>query len=271
VPKVTKSTLKTHEKGDIVAVVDTRKFLGRKEATFRVEITCVTPQGPAKEEVQLHCYAYIRSDVVLEPGTVQLGSVPFGKGAPPKKVAVTYAGRDDWQILQAECENPHLKLELTETDRHMEEGTWRVSYDLSVAIRPDAPVGYLRDHVILVTNDRNQNATRVAVSVEGAVVPTVSVKPSPLMLGLISPGQQVERTLVVQAKTAFRIVEVAGPSDQFQFAFSEKARILHPITVRFTAGKTPGKVTGTIRVQTDVPGNAKLEVKVDGRVIAPDS
>ena len=270
-PKITKSTLKTREKGEIVAVVDTRKFLGQKEATFRLEFTCMTPRGPAKEEVQLHCYAYIRSDVVLEPGTVQFGSVPFGKGAPPKKVSITYAGREDWKILRAECGNPLLQLELSEADRHVEEGTWRVSYDLSVALKADAPVGYLRDHVILVTNDRNANATRVAVAVEGSVVPTVSVKPSPLMLGLISPGQQVERTLVVQGKTPFRIVEVAGPGDQFRFKYSDEARILHPITITFTAGKKAGKVAAKIRVQTDVSGNEDLEVKVDGRVIAADS
>jgi hypothetical protein len=268
-PKITKGTLKTHEKGEIVAVVDTRKFLGRKESTFRIDVTCSTAQGLLQEEVQLHCYAYIRSDVVLEPGSVQFGSVPFGQGAPAKRISITYAGRDDWKIVRAECDNPHLDLQLNETGRHMEEGTWRVTYDLSVGLKADAPVGYLRAHVMLVTNDRNEDATRVAVSVEGSVVPTVSVKPSPLMLGLISPGQEVERTLVVRGKTPFRIVEAAGPSDQFRFQFSDQPRILHPITVTFTAGKTPGKVTGTIRLQTDLTGNDKLEVQVDGRVIAP--
>ena len=270
-PKITKATLKTREKGQIVAVVDTRKFLGRKEATFRVEVTCMTAQGLAREEVQLHCYAYIRSDVVLEPGSVRFGSVPFGKGAAAKKVSITYAGRDDWKILRAECGNPHLELKLSETGRHVEEGTWRVSYDLSVGLKAGAPVGYLRDHVMLVTNDIKQDATHVAVSVEGSVVPTVSVKPSPLMLGLISPEQEVERTLVVQGKKAFRIVDVAGPSDQFRFEFADEARILHPITITFTAGKEAGKVSGQIRVQTDVPGNEQLKVNVDGRVIAAGS
>jgi hypothetical protein len=267
-PKISKATLKTREKGEIVAVVDTRKFLGRKEATFRIEVTSLTKQGLLKEEVQLHCYAYIRSDVVLEPGAVQFGSVPFGKGAAAKKVSITYAGREDWKIVRAECANPYLELRLNETGRHMEEGTWRVTYDLRVGLKADTPVGYLRDHVMLVTNDRKEDAARVAVSVEGSVVPTVSVKPSPLMLGLISPGQEVERTLVVRGKTAFRIVELAGPSDQFRFQFSDNARILHPITVKFTAGKTPGKVTGKILIKTDLPGTEKLEVQVDGRVIA---
>lgn len=270
-PKITKATLKTHAKGEIVAVVDTRKFLGRKEATFRIEVTCSTKQGLLKEEVQLHCYAYIRSDVVLEPGAVQFGSVPFGKGAAAKKISITYAGREDWKIVRAECDNPHIELQLSETGRHMEEGTWRVTYDLSVGLKAGTPVGYLRDHVMLVTNDRKEDAARVAVSVEGSVVPTVSVKPSPLMLGLISPGQGVERTLVVRGKTPFRIVEVAGPSDQFRFQFSDKPRILHPITVKFTAGKTPGKVTGKILIKTDLPGSEELDVKVDGRVIAPGS
>ncbi len=268
-PKITKAALKTHEKGEIVAVVDTRKFLGRKEATFRIEVTCSTKYGLLKEEVQLHCYVYIRSDVVLEPGAVQFGSVPFGKGAPAQKVSVTYAGREDWEIVRAESDNPHFELQISETGRHLEKGTWRVTYDLCVGLKADAPVGYLRDHVMLVTNDRKEDATHVAVSVEGLVLPTVSVKPSPLMLGLISPGQEVERTLVVRGKEAFQIVAVAGPSDQFRFDVSDQAKTLHAITVKFTAGETPGKVTGKILIKTDLPGTQELEVQVDGRVVAP--
>jgi hypothetical protein len=270
-PKVTQKTLKMYDQGAIVATVDTRNFLGRKEATFRVKLKVATKPEPLLIEAQLHCYVYIRSDVVLEPGTIRFDSVPYGVTVPAKKLSITYAGRSDWKILRAESDNPHLKPRVSETGRFSEQGTTRVTYDLFVDLMKGAPVGYLRDHVRLITNDRNENAAHVVVVVEGAVTPTVSVRPSPLMLGLVNPGRKVERILVVRGRKEFRIVEVTGPNDQFQFDSVDEAKALHVIPVTFTAGETPGRVTGKIRIETDVPGSELLEVEFDGRVVASDS
>ncbi len=263
--------LKMHEKGEIIAVVDTHKFLGRKEATFRVNLTCQMPDGVLRTEVQLHAYVYIRSDVVLEPGTVQFGSVPFGEGAPPKKVSINYAGQPDWKIVRAESDNSHLSLRLVETGRHAGlVGSAQVSYDLFVGLEPDAPVGYVRDPVMLVTNDRDEKAARVVVAVEGAVVPTVSVKPSSLMLGLVDPGRKVERKLVVRGKKAFRVTKVSGPSDRFEFEFPDESKPLHVVSVKYEAGDAPGPIGGAIRIETDATGAETLEVKCHGQVVAPD-
>jgi hypothetical protein len=268
-PKVDKPTLKTYEKGEIVVTVDTRKFLGRKDGTIKVTLTALAADGPiSKAEVRLNCYVYIRSDVVLQPGAVRFDSVSHGTGAPAQKIAVSYAGRDDWEILRAECDNPHLDLKVVETGRQ----SGQVSYDLTVGLKSDAPVGYLRDHVVLVTNDRNANATRLLVPVEGLVTPTVSAQPSALMLGLLNPGQQVGRTLVVRGDKPFRITAISGPDDRLQFQWKEDvARSLHVIPVTFTAAEEPGKITGTIRIQTDVAGSEVVEVRFDGQVLSPAS
>ncbi|NQT13697.1 MAG: DUF1573 domain-containing protein [Planctomycetes bacterium] len=270
-PKVTQKTLKMYDQGAIVAIVDTRNFLARKEATFKVKLKVATKPEPLLMEAQLHCYVYIRSDVVLEPGTIRFDSVPYGVTVPAKKLSITYAGRSDWEILRAESDNPHLNLRLSETGRFSEQGTWRVTYDLFVDLKAGAPVGYIRDHVRLITNDRNENASHVVVVVEGVVTPAVSIRPSSLMLGLINPGRKVERILLVRGRKAFRILDVAGPNDQFQFETVDEAKTLHVIPVTFTAGETPGKVTGKIQIKTDVSGSALLEVEFDGRVVATDS
>jgi hypothetical protein len=270
-PKVDRNRkrLKTHQKGAILALVDTRKFLGRKEATFRINVSCQTSHGLLRAEVQLHVYAYIRSDVVLEPGTVQFGSVTFGAGAPAKRVSISYAGRSDWKILRAESGNPHLNLRLVETGRNPGRGSTQVSYDLFVGLSSDAPVGYVRDPVLLVTNDRDKKATRIVIDVEGSVVPTISAQPSPLMLGVINPGQQVERTLVVRGKEPFRITKISSPDDRFRLETSDEAKTLHVVPVKFTAGDAPGPVTGEIHIQTDSPGAETLVVKCHGQIVAP--
>ena len=272
-PKITEPLLKKYEKGEIVAVVDTRKYLGRRDATLTVKVSAQLDSGALPAYVQLHCYVYIRRDVVLEPGTVRFSQVDQGTDLPRQKVAISHAGKQGWEIVRAESDNPHLDLELVETGRQLDRTTQveKVSYDLFVGLKAGAPVGRFRDHVILVTNDRKENATRVVVSVEGDVVSTVSARPSSLSLAVPRPGQTVERILVVQAKEAFRIVDVTGPDDRFQFAHTDEAKTLHVLRVIFTAGDTPGKITGTIRIKTDVAGSEELEVKFHGQVVEPCS
>jgi hypothetical protein len=263
--KASQARLKTYEEGAIIATADTSRFLGRKQATFRVKLTCVVRGERLSSEVLLHAYAYIRSDVVIEPGIVRFGSVPFGTDVPAKKVSVSYAGRSDWEIVKAECDNPHLDVKLVETGRQ----AGQVSYDLFVGLKAGAPVGLLRDQVMLVTNDRDENATRVMVSVEGEVTSTVTATPASLMLGLVNPGQRVERTIVVRGKEPFHIAEVSGPNDQFQFQFSDEAKTLHVVSVTFTAGDAPGSVSGEIRIRTDAPGSEAATVTFHGGVVAP--
>ena len=66
-------SLKTYEKGAIVATLNTPSFLGQRGATITVVL-----DKPFYAEVQLHVSGYIRSDVVFEPGSVQLGDLEQG-------------------------------------------------------------------------------------------------------------------------------------------------------------------------------------------------
>src|SRR3972149_4360608 len=107
-PKIDKKYLKTWEKAELTTAIDTRSFLGRKDATITVVFDL-----PFSAEVQIRVHAYIRSDVVVQPGVVQFGMVNQGT-AMKQKVAVNYAGRNDWQILRVESQNPYLTGQVTE-------------------------------------------------------------------------------------------------------------------------------------------------------------
>src|SRR3990167_10585359 len=110
-PVIKKPTLKTYEKGAILAHFNTDRFLGSKGATLTV-----TLDKPFFAEVQLQVSGYIRSDVVMSPGSVELGSVD--QGSPVEKaIAVSYAGRDDWEIVEVKSPNPHLSAKVAETSR----------------------------------------------------------------------------------------------------------------------------------------------------------
>ncbi len=245
-PKIEKETLKSLETGAIVAKINTDRFLGRKGATLTVTI-----DKPFYAQVQLQDRVYIRSDVVFQPGSVQLGSVDYGTAA-QRTVHIAYAGRSGWKIVAVESPNPHLQGEVVQQRRYGN----RVRYDLTVRLDQDAPAGYLYEQIILKTNDRNR--TQVPLLVEGRIQPGIVVSPSSLFMGTVKPGQQVTKQLVVRGKTPFRILSVTCADERFQFHLSQaqEPKTLHLVPVTFSGGESSGKVAGTIRIETDLDSTA---------------
>lgn len=256
--KIDKQFLKTWEKAELTAVIntDTRQHYGRKDATITVKF-----DQPFSAEVQVHTHAYIRRDVVVQPGVVQFGSVSQGT-AMKQRVSVSYAGRDDWRIDRVESANPFLEGQVSEVSR----GGGQVKYDLWVTLKADAPAGYIQDQLILTTNDVNQQSARVPVAVEGVISPAISVRPMPLFMGVIETGQPVSKPLVVQGKTPFRITAVRSSDPRFQCKLPEGAKSVHLLPITFDAKNSSGKITGKIHIETDYPNSKPLDVDVNVQV-----
>ena len=257
-PQFSKESIKTWEKSDIVAVLDTRDFLGEKDATLTVKFDL-----PFPAEVQLHVHAYIRSDIVIQPGVVAFGTVPEGAAA-QKKVTVSYAGRQDWHIESVESNNPRLQARAVETGR----AAGQVTYDLIVDLKEDTPVGYIRDHLVLVTNDFRPQAARVPVAVEGVVAPSVTVRPSPLLMGVVGPAKTVTRRLVVQGAAPFRILGAKCDDARFQCTVPAEEKTLHMVPVTFTASAEAESVDRKILIETDRAPGKPIEVPVQVQVAA---
>jgi hypothetical protein len=240
-PEIPTQVLKTWDKAEVVARVDTKGHLGQKDVTITVVF-----DRPFPAEVQLNIHCYIRSDVVLQPGAVQFGSLLQGHAA-QQRVSVSYAGRNDWQILRVECANPSLSGQLTPISR----GNGLVNYELLVNLAAGAPAGYLRDELSLVTNDLNPRAVRVPVPVEGLIQPGLSVYPSPLFMGTVQAGQSITRQMVLRGQSALRVVSVESTNPRFQCTPPTGSGMLQRLPVTFQAGPQPGKSVGRIRIQTD--------------------
>ncbi|MHC2070067.1 DUF1573 domain-containing protein [Bremerella sp. T1] len=240
-PSIKNDTLKTWEKGAIVAKLNTDSFLGHKSATVTVTI-----DKPFYAEVQLNVSTNIRGDVVFEPGSVQFGNVQLGE-ASVAKVHVTQAGRSDWQITDVRSNDDYLGVDLKETNR----GGGRVGYDLTVHLKDNAPVGFISSQLALITNDGSSRS--VSLPVEGKVESPLNVSPSALSLGELQPGEKTEAKLIVRAKKPFKITNVQCDSECFQFAaLSEEPKKLHFLPLTFTAGKDGGTVVKKITIETDL-------------------
>jgi len=244
-PIIKKDTLKTWEKGAIVAKLNTRSFLGNKAASI-----IVTIDKPYFAEVQLQAKARIRGDVVFDPGMINFGEIDQGQGV-SKTVSVAYAGRNDWEIVDVRSANTDFEVELDETQR----SGGRVSYDMKIRLKDSAPPGYISDQLAIVTNDAHSRV--IPLSVVGRVRSNITVSPASLSLGSLSPGETVTKQLIVRGKTPFRIVNVKcdGEGENcFEFNKPSEAKTLQFIPVTYTAGKQPGEVVHNIEIETDQGG-----------------
>jgi hypothetical protein len=233
--------LKTYQEGAVVAKLNTAAYRGPR----RVTIT-VTFDRPYRATVQLQVKGYIRGDVVFQPSGIDFGEVDQG-AAVEKTIQVSRSGRSSWRVLNVKSSNPHISGEVVGTRT----GSTRVTCDVRVRLDAAAPVGYLRDHVTLVTNDSRRE--EIPVRVDGRVCPAIVASPSSLFLGPIRPGQSLTRQLVVRSKTPFRVLSVTGQQGavQARLADHDAARPIHVIPVTFTAGDATGKVLEVISIETD--------------------
>lgn len=234
--------LKTYEEGAILARFNTGAFLGTKGATVTV-----TFDKPYYAEVQLHTRGYIRSDVVFEPGGVDLGTVEPGV-AVEKTVRVSYMGRSDWQILQVRSANPHITSQIEEIERT----AGRVRYQLTVHFDGKLQPGYLREHLLLMTND--PRGGEVPLLVEAMVRPSLVVSPGTLFMGVLQPGAKATKTLVVRGTRPFSVLAIhcEGGHIQYDAQDAKEPKLLHVIPITFVAGDQPGRVVETVRIETDL-------------------
>jgi hypothetical protein len=240
--RVPSATVKTHEKAYIVARFNTRTHVGQKGATLTVSIG----PHPYLAEVQLHVHGHIRSDVVFNPGAVEFGEVYQGQ-ASEQTVAVDYAGRSTWEIVDVTNDNDNFEVELKETQRNSN----RVSYSLLVRLKSNVPVGYVKDQLTVVTNDTRAESRRIPLFVSGHVRPEFSVTPSQLVLGDVPAGTQLTKKIVVRGKEPFKIVDVTCGEECFDFKTDAESRALHFVEVTIRAGESPGKLQTPIRIITD--------------------
>jgi len=243
-PTVTRHTIQPGETGAVVAKLNSRTFTGNRSATITV-----TFDRPRFAQTRLKIWAFIRKDIVVDPGVVQFGQLaPNERGV--KRVNVDYAGRSDWRILGVKSSSEHVSVELRESFR----SRGRVSYQIDVNLAENAPAGYLQEELVLATSDRSARSQRIPLKVEGRIMPRLSIAPSDLDLGRLQVGEEVSRRLIVRGYEPFRIVQLAGDDNaQLVVQGDDETKPLHVLTVTFRP-QSAGRFEQKVLIQTDLPG-----------------
>jgi hypothetical protein len=256
-PSIENQVLKTGQVGYVVARFNTGTFRGQRGANLTVVI-----DQPYYAEVQLRVDGYIRKDLVFNPGKIDFGQLIQGDAA-SRTVDVAYAGRSDWQVTGVSSSNENVKAELVETQR----ANGRVAYQIKVDLSEEAQIGFIRDAIVLTTNDRKLDRIPLALTAE--VKPAVSVSPQDMLLGDLKPGEVKEQRLVIKsAKQAFipQAIEVDG--FEIEFTLPTEAKQTHLINVKITASESQaGQKQGQLKVITDLPGQPTATANVMANVV----
>lgn len=258
-PTVGIELLKTYEEGYVLATFNTRTNLGQKSATLTV-----TFDKPFPAEVQLQVSGFIRSDVELEPGGIQFGTLDAG--APTEKLLkITARTGREWQITEIRSTSEFVEAEAVETGRQV----GQVTYDMKVRLLPGAPTGYLKERLTVVAND--SKSSEIPIEVEGRVLSALTVSPASLFVGTVRPGSTHRKRVVVQARQKFCITGIDCDQDGFEFEVPEGSATVHKIPVVCRAGDKPGKIACKIRIQTDLGGATTAELPVHLVIVEPES
>ena len=190
------------------------------------------------------------------------GEIELGQRA-ERTVSVSYRGRSDWKIVDVRSANECFEVELLDGNRSF----GQVSYQMVVRLKGDTPSGYLHDQLTIVTND-SQNSS-LELPVEGRVVSPLTVSPASLFLGVLKPGQSIEKNLLLKGTKPFKILGIDAGGTDFQFRAPDKAQVTHTIPLTFTAGTTPGKLSRRIEIKTDLGSGATATCLATATIMEP--
>lgn len=253
-PSFQRMPVKSLETGTIVAHYNTRTMTGARGATLTISF-----EKPFPAEVQLSVAGFIRPDVFFQPARVEFGEVKSGQ-ASERIMTVSHQGSPNWQIVDVRCVHDYFEVMLP--SRQVDQG--RVSYRMQVRLTESAPVGYLNDQLVLVTNDQEHKEIRLAV--DGKVVSPLSVSPSTLLLGTVKVGDTVSRKIVIRGAEPFRVLAIRTESEEIQVSAPEVASKLHVVPVQFTASGPGGKRVQTVVIETDLSGGTTAKCVVTAEV-----
>jgi hypothetical protein len=238
----------------IEAEMDTRNFVGRKATALFVSL--VTASG-RQAEVRLGVTSTILSDIVLNPGGIDFGTVKKGQ-APQQVLTIDRVGDPSWMAERMISASRVLDASLRQTSRSAD----GVGYALTVTLKPDAPAGAVRDEIHILTNDPQSPAIPVLVTAQ--IRGDLTASPGVLALGRVARGGTGQGRVLIRASQPFAILGIEGAGDGFQAAAAADAarKPVHVLTISYRPEPTSprGDLRRSFRVRTDLPGEPPLEV-----------
>jgi hypothetical protein len=254
IPSLSVKVLQSGEKGAVLAKFNTSgQHTHDKSATLTVRLERTVEGRVLEDTVLLSVSGYIRPDVVLTPGSIEFGAVSEGKPV-VRTLQLDYTGRNNWALTKIGRSHSFIHAKAEEIRRNSSDVTYRIS----ITLKDNAPVGYVKDVLRLSTNEMKpgQNEpVEIMIPIQGVVIAPLHVKPSPFLVGVLSPGEVVAKNIVVRGEMPFRITEITSDDRRFHFTYSDQESSVQLVSVLFSAMKSqveePTDIADTIRISTN--------------------
>jgi hypothetical protein len=245
----TTKKMKTWEKSEIVVKFNTKQFSGQRQATISVSFA-----KPFRGEVQLTIVGHIRTDIQIQPG-----SIDFGSGAianiKSQVVKITKYGNPNWSIRDVQSAFAGVSVELSKPRRFFD----RTEYELKASLRPDVPPGFFQGELFLLAVEGSRE-DKIPLPFSGKLSAPLEISPQILDFEKVAAGQTVSRKVVLKSDQPFAIKDVICSEGGFACEAKRDAKKVHFVELKFTADETIGRRETAITFVTDIGGELRIDL-----------
>jgi Protein of unknown function (DUF1573) len=244
----------------IEAVIDTTRFVGTKHSGLTLVLT-----APSFTRIDLNIQCFIRADLTLSPGLVDLGVVQRSSSTKPAEtITLSYSGgTTNWGVTRMQTRSTSVTARLQEQGRAAD---GRVQYTLTATLDPAGLSGFFKDEITLFTND--PNSPTIPVAVVANVQSALTVSPSPMLLGPVKAGSEVVKTLLVRSSRPFKVTGVKPSRDEISPTVpSEESKAVHTLTIKLKAPAQPGPFHAAVEIATDLENEPPAKLTVFATVV----
>jgi hypothetical protein len=234
----------------LTATMDTTGFQGSKAVTIYVQF-----DRPWRAEVTLRVSCVSQGKLGAEATEVDFGILPQGSDS-RKRLNLDYVGPIDWQVKDLDFGNPNFTTEVHEVSR--EKG--KVRYELDIKLLPSAVVGIHEDTIRVHTND--PATPIVVVKAKAQIEADVVVSPASIRLGATSPGQTIERKVMIKAPNPFKVVRVDNAEGLLEYRSDDQAKTVQLVTLTLTVPPKGEEMPEHVDIVTDLGGERVVSLDI---------
>lgn len=251
-----KMTLAPGERSTIIGEINTEAYSGRRKAILTVRLS-----SPAIQEIRLRVDSFIRTDLVLYPGSLHFSDA-FSGLAYEKKTTLMHAGTPPLKVKSVQSPKPWIKCDYQESFREGE----KTNIDFAVKLTDTAPLGEFREIINLIIDD--ETATQIPLMVSGSVAQEITVSPKSIFLSSVTPDQSVKVNLVVIGRDPVVINKIDSQDWNVEYEAKNTRKRTHLIPLRISPKTTQrGTLKSNLRIVAlgndeiviETPINAMIE------------
>ncbi|MEZ4754366.1 MAG: DUF1573 domain-containing protein [Bdellovibrionota bacterium] len=246
------------EEGSIKVSFDTTGFSGSKTKSVRVYSNDL--DSPV---LMLSLTGTVEQDVIVEPKRVFFGDVVKGlnPGGQQREVTVSVKEGSDVNLGDVKIYSKNLEVKTLNSSKK--------AMKLLISLKPDAPVGELRDRAIISLTGARRKAINIPIfaSIKG----NLRVDPRTLSFGIIEGTETLERTVRLEnlGPEKINVTQIKSSDKSVNVNFKElKAGKLYQIKVSVNPANINKDLRASVTVSTDSKEDKTVSFNVYG-IIPP--